>query len=155
LAIVAALLKITIVPLRDFSAELPTAVQQLSKIDPGAFSAATLPIDGGRRIIVHNDSHDWPRQRSNIAHEIAHVLLGHPFTLPIDTSGCCNVDRELEDEANWLGPSILVSDAAALHIVRSALDTEAACNLYGVSGPVLRMRINASGAKIRVKRSSH
>jgi hypothetical protein len=155
LEIVAARLNIAIVPLSQFAAEHPKAVRQLFTIDPGAFSAATLPVDGGRRILIHNDSHDPRRQRSNIAHEIAHVLLGHPFTLPIDASGCRNVDRDHEDEANWLGAAILISDEAALHIVRSALDTEAACSHYGVSGPLLRMRINASGAQIRLKRAYH
>jgi IrrE N-terminal-like domain len=82
------------VPLSSFNDEFPDAVHQLSKIDQGAFSAATLPLGDGRHIIVHNDSHSHARQRSNIAHEIAHILLGHAFTLPIDSSGCRNIDRD-------------------------------------------------------------
>ncbi len=61
----------------------------------------------------------------------------------------------VEDHANWLGPAILISDEAALHILRSALSTETACAQYGVSAAVLRMRINASGARIRHQRSIH
>lgn len=155
LAIIAARLKIEIVPLTSFATEHPKAVRHLSRIDTGAFSAATLHVDSARRIIVHNDTHDHRRQRNNIAHELAHVLLGHPFTFPIDASGCRNLDRDIEDEASWLGPTILVSDEAALHIVRKAFDNEAACTMYGVSLPLLRMRINASGAMIRVRRSYH
>jgi hypothetical protein len=83
------------------------------------------------------------------------VLLGHPFTFPIDASGCRNLDRDIEDEASWLGPTILVSNEAALHIVRRAFDDETACSMYSVSLPLLRMRINASGAMIRVRRSHH
>ena len=154
-AIIAARLKIEIVPLSSFVGEYPKEVRQLSRIDTGAFSAATLRVDSNKRIIVHNDSHDPRRRQNNLAHELAHVLLGHPFTFPIDASGCRNLDRDIEDEASWLGPTILVSNEAALHIVRRAFDDETACSMYGVSLPLLRMRINASGAMIRVRRSHH
>ena len=107
----------------------------------------------GLHIIVHNDSHDPRRQRGNLAHELAHLLLGHPFTYPIDPSGCRNVDRDIEDDASWLGPTILVSNEAALHIVRQGFDEDTACEMYGVSLPLLRMRINGSGARIRHRRS--
>lgn len=152
LLIVAARLKITVVPLTEFAAEYPSAVRQLTVTDPGAFSAATLPL-GDKKIIVHNDKHDPGRQSNSIAHEMAHVLLGHSFTLPIDASGCRNVDRDLEDQANWLGPTLLISNEAAIHIVRTNMDSAAACKLYKVSLPLLRMRINGSGAVIRFKRS--
>ena len=131
------------------------AVRRLSVTDNGSFSAATLPVDFGRHIIVHNDSHDPRRQRGNLAHELAHLLLGHPFTYPIDPSGCRNMDRDIEDEASWLGPTILVSDEAALHIVRQGFNEETACQVYGVSLPLLRMRLNGSGARIRHRRSYH
>jgi hypothetical protein len=155
LAVVAARLQIEIVPLTSFQADFPKSVHQLVHIDDGAFSAATLPVGDSRRIIVHNDSHHCHRQRNNISHELAHVLLGHPFTLPIDASGCRNVDRDIEEEASWLGATILISDEAAVHVVRSAFDTETACQMYGVSQPLLRLRINASGAMIRLRRSIH
>ncbi len=155
LDVIARRLDIVIVPLSDFQKEYPAIERRLSTIDPSAFSAATVPCGLTRRIIVHNDSHDRRRQRSNISHEIAHVLLGHPFTLPIDTSGCRNMDRDIEDEATWLGGVILISDEAAIHIVRTAMDTITACRTYDVSAPLLQMRINASGARIRVHRSYH
>jgi hypothetical protein len=155
LDVIARRLDITLVPLSDFRNGYPTSERQLSTIDPGAFSAATVPCGPTKYVIVHNDSHDRRRQRSNIAHEIAHILLGHPFTLPIDTSGCRNIDRDIEEEATWLGGTILISNEAAIHIVRTAMDTTTACRIYEVSAPMLRMRINASGARIRVQRSYH
>jgi Zn-dependent peptidase ImmA (M78 family) len=148
-------LGLIVVPLSRFRQTNASAVRQLSEIDPGAFSAATVPCGFNKRVIVHNDSHSRGRQRSNIAHEIAHVLLKHPFSLPIDTSGCRNVDRDMEDEAAWLGSVILIPNEAAMHIVRSSMDKVSACRLYGVSGPLLRMRINASGALIRIARAYH
>lgn len=153
LEIIAQRLGIEIVPLSALAKESPHAVRHLSIIDSDAFSATTIRFDNGKRIIIHNDSHHPYRQRSNLSHEISHVLLGHPFTYPIDNSGCRNHDRDLEEEASWLGATILISDEAALHILRQAFDDETACSLYGVSVPLLRMRINGSGARIRHSRS--
>ncbi len=155
LSIIATRMQIDIIPLSSFRQQYPAATNHLSKIDPGAFSAATLRGNSGKRIIVHNDFHDPGRQRNSVSHELAHALLGHPFTLPIDGSGCRNIDRDIEEEASWLGATILISDEAALHIVRRDLDTETACAMYGVSQPLLRMRINASGALIRANRIYH
>jgi Zn-dependent peptidase ImmA (M78 family) len=155
LEIIAERLEIEIVPLSSFASKHPAAVRQLTVTDSGAFSATTLRIDLGKRVIIHNDTHDRRRQRSNVSHELSHVLLGHPFTYPIDSSGCRNHDRDIEDEATWLGATILVSNEAALHIVRVGMDTEEACETYGVSQPLLRMRLNGSGAHIRARRTYH
>jgi hypothetical protein len=116
---------------------------------PDPAQAAKYP-DGGGLFTRCAEVHCAPRYASS-----AHILLGHPFTFPIDGSGSRNIDRELEEEANWLGPTILVSDEAALHIVQNELPTDTACMHYKVTEPVLRMRINASVAMIRKKRSSH
>jgi Zn-dependent peptidase ImmA (M78 family) len=155
LEVIAERLEIKIVPLSALAKEAPQAVRHLSITDSDAFSATTIRLDAGKRIIIHNDSHHPRRQRSNVSHEISHVLLGHPFTYPIDNSGCRNHDRDLEEEANWLGAAILISDEAALHILRRGIDEETACSVYGVSLPLLRMRINGSGARIRHSRSSY
>jgi Zn-dependent peptidase ImmA (M78 family) len=148
-------LKVRVVTLTSFEEEYPDVVRQLTKIDGGAFSAATLLFDDGRRITVHNDTHHPHRQGSNLVHEFSHVILKHPFTLPIDASGCRMLDKDIEDEASWLGSVILIPNEAALHKARVAMDTKTACDTYGVSEPLLRMRINASGARIRLNRSYH
>lgn len=155
LNLVARHLGVPIVELTTFSRECPDQVHQLTMIDGSAFSAVTLPLDDDRRVIIHNDSHNRARQRSNIAHELAHVILKHPFTLLIGPTGCRNVDRDVEDEATWLGGVLLISDEAALHIVREEMDAGTACSRYQVSAPLLRMRINASGARIRIARQYH
>jgi hypothetical protein len=148
-------LDVKILGLSEFADESPQAVHQLTRVDQAAFSAATIQCAPGKRIILHNDSHSRVRQRTNIAHEIAHILLGHPLGMPIDTSGYRIIDHDAEEEAAWLGSVILISDAAAVHIVRECMDTKTACRIYGVSEPILKMRINMSGAKYRVARALH
>src|SRR5262249_27483804 len=142
-----------IVRLCDLTEAPAEAIRHLTKVEPGAFSAMTVPLSDTERVIIYNHTHSSGRRNSNIAHEIAHLALGHKFTLPIDTTGCRIIDRDVEDEANWLGPTILISNEGAIHILRQDMDAQTACELYGVSKDVLRMRINASGARIRLERS--
>ena len=147
-------LSVPVVPLTSFRDAYPQAIKQLTLVDPGSFSAATVPFEDGRRAIVYNDSHDPGRQNNDIAHELAHILLGHQSTLPIDPRGKRLIDHGIEEEAGWLGGTILISNEAATHIVRMKMGTQAACGLYGVSLPLLQMRCNLSGAAIRARRAA-
>src|SRR5687767_14162392 len=110
-------LDVPVVPLSTLKGPCKQAVRQLCEIDPGAFSAITLPDDAGGKFVLHNDAHTPARQRRNIAHEFSHVLLRHEMTLPLDATGCRKIDKEVEDEANWLSGAILVPAPAALFIV--------------------------------------
>ena len=105
---------------------------------------------GRRLIIIHNDAHDRKRQASNLAHEIAHALLAHPTHLMLKQSGDRHYDKEIEDEASWLGPALLISEEAALHIVETRMTMEQASHFYGATKEVIQMRLNVSGARRRV-----
>lgn len=119
--------------------------------DPKFFSGVTV-FRGSRRIIIHNDTHHPYRQASDIAHELGHGILLHPPSESFDQNGCRNFNRVLEEEANWLGPTLLVSEEAALHIVREGMSEEQASHLYKATKEVVRMRINVTGAKKRVNK---
>lgn len=73
----AAWLSIAIVPISSFARVRPGSVKQLVEVDVSAFSASLLLI-GQARVILVNDGHKQPRRNSDVAHEIAHALLGHP-----------------------------------------------------------------------------
>lgn len=113
------------------------------------FSAVTL-VDRGRRWIVYNDGHEQRRQASDIAHEVAHALLRHPVSALYDEQGVRAHDAILEEEANWLGPALLISEEAALYIARSGMPIDQAMEVYGATRDVIQMRINVSGARKRV-----
>ncbi|WP_051038192.1 ImmA/IrrE family metallo-endopeptidase [Thalassoporum mexicanum] len=122
----AELLDIPIISISELDSEhnnydLEKHVNYLTNIDYKCFSAVTV-FDGYRRIIVHNDSHSPKRQSSNVAHELAHGILQHPPTVPFSECGCRNLNKEIEDEANWLGPALLISEEAALHTADSAIE---------------------------------
>lgn len=122
------------------------------RIDASAFSAVTV-FDGRRRVIVHNDAHDPGRQANDVAHEISHGLLMHEPGPAFGFHGCRNWNSAEEDEANWLGPALLISDEAAIHIVRTGMAFSQAATAYGVSQKLVTMRVNVTGAVVRVARS--
>src|SRR5207248_10341113 len=52
---------------------------ELERIQAFAFSACTFDVRG-QRIIVFNPLRSQPRQRSDVAHELSHLLLEHELT---------------------------------------------------------------------------
>ncbi|WP_238230806.1 ImmA/IrrE family metallo-endopeptidase [Methylobacterium thuringiense] len=142
-----------VVKLSDFASREPEAVAYLtSGVGQTEFSAVTLPNDGAPWI-VHNDSHSTGRQGANLAHEAAHGLLCHQGSPLTDARGARIFNREQENEANWLGPALLISDEAAIYIAQKRLSPAAACHMYGVSNDLLQMRLWVSAAYTRVARS--
>ncbi len=113
-------------------------------------SAILVKMDYGKKFIFYNPHHHINRVNSSIAHEIAHDLLGHPAVPLFSKTGTRNYDRQIEEEAGWLGPTLLISDRAALHILREQMSMKVATDLYGVSEQLMRMRLGASGATKRV-----
>jgi len=142
-------LAIPVVPLSSFAEDAPRALRRFAVLDRSAFSAVTV-FRGLRRMIVHNDSHSRYRQGSDISHELAHGLLLHPPTPPLDQMGLRSLDRDIEDEADWLSGALLISDEAALEIVRRSWPQDEAMKRFRVSEPMLRFRINVTGARRRI-----
>lgn len=116
------------------------------------FSGATIYI-GSRRGIVVNDGHSNKRQAADLSHELSHCVLHHR---PVDSKnriGLRSFDESQEEEANWLGPALLVSEEAALWIVRRGLSKAEASDHYGVSEDLIQMRLNLTAAHKRVRAS--
>jgi len=106
---------------------------------------------GPRRTIVYNDGHIPARQNSNIRHELSHGLLRHPRTPVTEDTGCRIWNQDIEDEATWLADCLLIAEQAALAIACGGWTvTEASCR-FGVSEAMVRYRLHASGAAIRVQ----
>ena len=144
-------LDIPLMRLSELAGIEPAAVRYLTRSAPDVFSAATL-FSGYRRLIVYNDAHHPRRQAADLAHEISHGLLGHPPAPIFNSIGCRQFNRAHEDEANWLGPALLISEEAALYIVEQRLTLDAAVVNYAVSRDVITMRIGVTGAQRRLQR---
>jgi Zn-dependent peptidase ImmA (M78 family) len=120
------------------------------------WSAVTVENEK-RYLIVINSSHSPARRNSNLAHELAHVILGHEpslmFASPKSGTALRTHNKEQEDEANWLAGCLLLPKDVLFSIRRRHLADEEACVEYGVSLPMLRFRMNVSGVDIRLRRS--
>ena len=143
-------LHIPILKLSDLSGAIPEEIGFLMNDGRELFSAVSVSV-GLKRTILHNDANPPSRQASDIAHELSHAILLHPPSPPFNDSGDRCFDKDVEDEANWLGYALLISEEAAIHIVKSGWSEAAAAKAYAVSKDVIRMRINVTGARRRVK----
>lgn len=136
--------------LSEYRGEIPATVAVLTGAHEGAFSAMVAFV-GHRRVVIHNDSHALTRQRANIAHELAHALLLHePHVVRIGMPPV--FDEAQEEEASWLGSTLLVTEEACLAACRKGLSIEAAAAAMGVSEELMQWRVNATGARKRVER---
>ena len=146
------LLAILVEPLSSYRDRIPDAVMHCMELEQDIFSAITICGNSGR-LIIHNDSHHPNRQAANIAHELSHTILGHRPTPIFDEYGHRHFNAEDENEANWLGPVLLVPKDATFHIVKTGMSMEKASDFYGVSKQLITMRLNASAAQTIMDRS--
>ena len=146
-------LSVQIVPLSEFRSACPSETEALLS-HSGGFSAMLLPVGQGKRVVIHNDSHSPRRQVSNLAHELAHVLLAHPGEVVCMGDLARRADSLAEAEAAHLGGCILVPNEAAHRIAFSGVDACIASESYGVSEDMITYRLRMSGAIKRVRRSA-
>ena len=139
--------------LRDLPADCR---DRLANESSDSWSAVTV----GRQehhLIVVNTSHALTRRNSDLAHELAHLILGHEpsmmFVSPSSGTALRTHNKEQEDEANWLAGCLLLPRDALFSIRRRRLTDEGACREYLVSRAMLRFRLNASGVDIQLRRT--
>lgn len=105
-------------------------------------SAFTV-FEGARRTIVYNDEHQFPRHRSNMAHELAHALLLHPP----ENSGLGVTQEALhEREAAWLSGVLMLTANQAKTIATRRMSQRQAEDVFQLSAEMLRFRLNVTGA---------
>jgi Zn-dependent peptidase ImmA (M78 family) len=143
-------LSVPVFKLSEFAKKNPRAAFFLSENGLWEFSGATFVL-GYRRIIVINDGHSPKRQASDLSHELSHCILAHAPAPHLITSASRQYDKEQEEEANYLGPALLISEEAALSIVRRGLSRAEASDIYSVTEDVIQMRVNLTGATKRVR----
>lgn len=145
----AAHLNIDVIALSAFTAH-PEIVRHFRGKGRRRFSAMTVFITDTERVILYNDFNSLARRASDITHECAHGLLLHEPRPAFTSGGCRDVDNVCEQEATWLGGTLLVPYEAAIAVARANLSVEAAAARYGVSASLMRWRLNKTGALKRV-----
>lgn len=129
----------------------PEALAHVAGIGREDFSAITV-YRGTRRRIFYNDRNSPTRQRSDVSHELSHVLLGHEPAPVFDSNRIRRWNAAQEREAAWLSGVLLVPAHIALQIARRGTPVNEAAEYYGVSVQLMRWRLQATGALIRARR---
>lgn len=130
-------------------------LEALEELQPNCFSAATFHLPNGRVVAVTNPVGTSDARRvSDLAHELAHVLLRHEIrrVQRIGVLTFFDCDPEQEEEANWLGGCLLLPRPVLLADARQGLSAEQIAEKHGVSIPMARFRLNASGVYFQVAR---
>lgn len=155
-AAVAESLNVPVVSPNDLSDLALECAERLTTDHREEWSAITV-TDGRRALIVVNSAHAITRRNSSLAHELAHIILGHEPSLMFMTPGSGAVlrshNKDQEEEAAWLSGAILLPRAALLSIRRRRLSGEQACELYVVSPAMLQYRLNATGVDLQLRRT--
>ena len=121
---------------------------QLVEKDSDSWSAVTLQ-SGSSHLTIVNSAHSTTRQRSSIAHELAHLILAHsPSRIDVSEKGylvLSSFEGEEEDEANWLSGALLVPREGLMRAFRRRQDHQALAEHFGVSLQLLEWRLRMTG----------
>jgi predicted transcriptional regulator len=153
----AALLRIRVLTPCDVPGLSEACLRTLLHDDPDSWSAVTLRLGRFGDLIILNSAHSPARQASDLAHELAHVLLGHRPTRVDVTEDqqllLRTYDPNQEDEAAWLAGCLLLPRPALLAIVRGGGLTIEAARRYGVSMDMLAYRLRVTGVELQRRRA--
>ncbi len=123
-------------------------IQHLLNAGHQEWSGFTLQL-GNRHLIVANTAQSARRQNSVVMHELAHIILGHELGSGMFTNRGHFVpstyNQDQEDEAAWLGATLLLPRPALLWMRRQRMSDESAATHFGVSPDLLRWRIRMTG----------
>ena len=102
---------------------------------------------GDRHLIVANTARPPECQNSMVMHEIAHIMLGHRLA-PVSTRAGVKLGiyrQHQEDEAAWLGSTLLVPRPALNWMRQQRLSHEDATTHFGISPALLAWRLRVTG----------
>jgi Zn-dependent peptidase ImmA (M78 family) len=128
-------------------------------VTDGADEWSGFTIRGGaKHLIVVNPSQSIRRKNSVIMHELAHIMLGHDLAdATVASTGellPSTYDANQEDEAAWLGATLLLPRPALLWMRYRRLADEEAADHFGVSRHLLQWRIRMTGVDYQLGHQS-
>ena len=122
-------------------------IVELEGIQPNSFSACMLRPSPDRVVVVYNPLSAESRQKSDIAHEISHLLLDHDLSR-VERLGdvtFLSCDPIQEEEAAWLSGCLLLPRALLLAEVRRGSSARDIAKKYGVSERMAQYRLDVTG----------
>ena len=110
---------------------------------------STVMVRSGKYcLIVLNTARTSTQSKSDLAHELAHIILRHKCSLRFVTPGAEIAiqlyNGEQEEEAKWLAECLLLPRDALFYTQKRGLTDEEVCAAYGVDQALLRFRSKAN-----------
>jgi len=120
----------------------------LLRDDPESWSALTVHA-GAMHAVILNSTHSGGRPASNLAHELAHMILDHaPARVDVSEDGLLmlqSFDRLQEDEATWLAGCLLLPRVALAASDGAGNSIRTIAKRFGVSPGMVKYRLNVTG----------
>lgn len=150
-------LDVTLCTPHDIPGMPKDTLDQLLERDPWGWSAVTQVI-GQRMTVIYNPRHSPGRRASNIAHELAHVLLEHePGKVILSPDGSIAMrtfDAKQEEEAGWLAGCLLLPRVALLRAARAGQSAGQIGDDYAVTEVLAEYRLRICGVTAQVRAAS-
>lgn len=122
-------------------------LKELKLIQDNAFFACTFELPGGRRAIVFNPLMSDTRRNSDVAHEVAHILLNHRLSRleRLGDVGFLSCDKQQEEEASWLSGCLLLPRFALIHDLKKRMAHETIARNRVLSEDMVDYRVRVTG----------
>lgn len=141
---------------RDIPGLPAQVLDPLENRDRFGWHAVTVVVPGGRTLLIYNPRKSVGRKASDIVHELAHIIQDHkPSTVILSQDGRFSMrtyDQKQEDEANWLGWSLLLPREALIKALRQRLSIDNIAYSFGVSAQLVNYRIGVIGVSSQLAR---
>jgi Zn-dependent peptidase ImmA (M78 family) len=128
-------------------------LEELERIQSFSFSAATFEVDH-RHFIVTNPLRSPGRLSSDVAHELAHILLKHELNEVRELDGVsfrtCRPDEE--EQATSYGATLLLPRPVLMAAAHRGMTPQDIATEHNVTVEMARFRFNSSGVAKQVKR---
>ncbi|MEC7760876.1 MAG: ImmA/IrrE family metallo-endopeptidase [Pseudomonadota bacterium] len=125
---------------------LPPEIPNYWATHPDDPFSGLIISDGSYKEIHHNDFSHPRRQNSDLAHELAHIILGHDMDVPIKENGERAYDRNIEEEAKWFGATLLLPKKATVFMVMNSYSRPQIESEYQVSWQLYQYRVGVTDA---------
>lgn len=124
-------------------------LRKLHRIQDDAFFACTFKLPGNRYAIVFNPLMSDRRRNSDVAHEVAHIVLRHTFSRleRLGDVAFLSCDKQQEDEAAWLSGCLLLPRFALLNDLRRRRKPNTIAANRMLSEKMVEYRIGVTGVE--------
>ncbi len=131
----------------EYIAQFPEAIQrQVLELGSSQWSAGTL-LEPPIALILLNPLHDKVRQKTTLAEELAHIVMGHPPSTIDPTTGFRTYDGDIEGEAYGVGGAMVLPYGRLFSLVKNGTTEAQIAAALEVSEPFVGYRINRVGLR--------